>query len=462
MQKRNSEDRRKSGWVYTGPKPGIKKEIPGRMPPEPPDLPALAARYLAGGVSSSFRRNPFTGLPLYVRRAEGPFIYDTDGRRFIDFFMGHGACPLGHNRPEVVDAVREALGLGLFAEHDSYLTARLAQKIVEHVPCAEKVRYTNSGSEATLLCLRLARGLTGRDRIVRVDGHFHGVHDYVLGNNLAGQIDTENPGDRPSRIGHLTAGIPQAIRDTLYTIPWNNAEVFARLASEKGHEIAAILMNPIDYNNGCITTTTEYLTAIRDICHQHGIVLIFDEILSGFRTGLRCAQGYYGVTPDLCALGKALTNGFPLAAVAGKEFIMQKIMHPEDPVIAGGTFSGNLPGCAAGLAAVRIMEEPGFFKAWLGRAERFFRALSDLLNQAGIPASVQWLGPGFGIYFGITEPVTDYRQFSKLDYQMTKRFFLRCIEEGLYFHTDFTVSTQHTEPVLDEALSVVAKVVRTL
>ena len=427
-----------------------------------PDLPAFAARYLAGGVSSSFRRNPFTDLPLYVQRAEGPHIFDVDGRSFIDFFMGHGACPLGHNRPEVMEAVAAALKLGLFAEHDSYLTARLAQKIVEHVPCAQMVRYTNSGSEATLLCLRLARGYTGREKIVRIDGHFHGVHDHVLSNNLAHRIDIENPGDRPSRIGHLTAGIPQVIRDTQYVIPWSNAEVFDELAREKGHEIAAIMMNPIDYNNGCITTTREYLSSIRSICDRHGILLIFDEILSGFRTGITCAQGHYGVTPDLCALGKALTNGFPLAAVAGRECIMQKIMDPEDPVIAGGTFSGNLPGCAAGLAAMSIMEGPGFYELWLGRAERFFHALRDLLNRAGIPASVQWLGPGFYIYFGVTGPVTDYRQFSNLDREMTKRFFLRCIEEGLYFHTDFTVSAQHSERVLDEALSTIAKVLKSL
>jgi glutamate-1-semialdehyde 2,1-aminomutase len=432
------------------------------MPVVIPDLPAFAARYLAGGVSSSFRLNPFTGLPLYVQRAQGPYIYNIEGKRFIDFFMGHGACPLGHNRPEIVEAVREALECGLFAEHDSYATARLAAKIVEHVPCADLVRYANSGSEAILLCLRLARGYTRRDKIVRIDGHFHGGQDYVLSNNLAHRIDAENPGDRPSRIGPLTAGVPEAIGKTMYAIPWNNVEVFATLAREKGDEIAAILMNPIDYNNGCVTTTRDYLAAIRDSCDRHGILLIFDEILSGFRTGISCAQGYYGVTPDLCALGKALTNGFPLAAVAGRESIMRKIMDPEDPVIAGGTFSGNLPGCAAGLAAIRIMEAPGFFQAWLDRAESFFCSLRDLLRRAGLPASVQWLGPGFCIYFGRAERVTDYKQFSGLDRKMMNRFFTKCIGEGLYFHTDFTVSAQHAPDVLDEALSIMERVARTL
>jgi len=191
-------------------------------------------------------------------------------------------------------------------------------------------------------------------------------------------------------------------------------------------------------------------------------VLIFDEILSGFRTGISCAQGYYGVTPDLCALGKALTNGFPLAAVAGRDRIMEKIMDPDDPVVAGGTFSGNLLGCAAGLAAMGIMETPGFYDAWLGRADRFLRAVQDRFGRAGLPVSVQWLGANFFLYFGVTERVTDYTQFAKLDRETMKRFFRRCIEEGLYFHTDFTVSAQHTEPVLDEALAVIEKVLRTL
>ena len=426
------------------------------------DFASVAAKYLMGGVSSSFRRNPFTGAPFYVQRAEGPYIWDIDGRRYIDFFMGHGACPLGHKRREIVGAVRDALELGLFAEHDGPLSASLAQKIVEHVPCAEKVRYTNSGSEATLLCLRLARGCTGRDKIVRIDGHFHGVHDYVLCNNLAHKVDAENPGDRPSRIGDMTSGIPQAIKDTLYVIPWNRAEVFEDLAREKSSEIAGIIMNPIDYNNGCITTTREYLAAIRETCDRYGILLIFDEVLSGFRTGLSCAQGYYGVTPDVCALAKALSNGFPLAAVAGKEAVMSKIMDPLDPVIAGGTFSGNLLGCAAGLAAFGIMESAGFYGQWHARADRFLSSLQKLLDQSGVPARVQWLGPNFFIYFGIRERVTAYGQFSQLDRKLMNRFFACCIEDGLYFHTDFTVSAQHTDIVLDEALRLFGNVVRKL
>ena len=191
-----------------------------------------AEDYLVGGVSSSFRINPFTGKPIYLSRAEGPFIFDQDGNRFVDFFMGHGACPLGHNRPEIRKAIEASLHHGFYAEYDHLLSIMLAKKIVEHIPCAQRVRYVNSGSEGTLLAIRLARGYTGRTKIVRIDGHFHGGHDYVLANNLASKIDRTNPGNRLSTIGHLTAGIPDIIRETLFLIPWNQPEVFQTLAQE--------------------------------------------------------------------------------------------------------------------------------------------------------------------------------------------------------------------------------------
>lgn len=420
----------------------------------------VAQQVLTGGVSSSFRINPFTGQPMYLSRADGPYIYDLDGRKYLDFFMGHGACTLGHNRPEIRQALLDTLDLGYFAEFDGPLTVELATKIREHVPCAERVRYVNSGSEGTLLALRLARGYTGRTKIVRIDGHFHGVHDYVLANNLASKIDRQNPGDRLSKIGPLSSGIPEIIRDTLYVIPWNQIEVFEKLAREHGQEIAAIIMNPIDFNNGCIVTSTEYLQSIRRICDEYGIVFILDEILSGFRTGISCGQGYYGVTPDLCLLGKALTNGIPLAAIAGKEKILAKVMDPENPVIAGGTFSGNLLGCAAGLAAMRIMEAPGFFETWLARVDRFMEKLQEGFDEEGFPARVQHLGCNFFIYVGTRKPVTQYRDFDQLDPVLARSLFRKCIQKGLYFHTDFTVSARHDEETLSLALDTIMEAVR--
>jgi len=420
-----------------------------------------AQQSLVGGVSSSFRINPFTDKPMYLSKAEGAYIYDLEGSQYIDFFMGHGACTLGHNRPEIAEAMKKVFDIGFFAEFDHPLTSQLAQKIVQHVPCAERVRYVNSGSEATLLSIRLARGYTGRQKVVRIDGHFHGGHDYALLNNLAPFVDLDNPGDRISRITHSSAGVPVKVDDTLYVIPWNNAEVFEKLCREHGHEIAAILMNPIDYNNGCISSSTEYLQAIRQICDEHGIVFIIDEILSGFRTGISCGHGYYGVTPDLCLLGKALTNGVPLAAIAGKEEIMMKIMDPVDPVVAGGTFSGNLLGCAAGIASLTIMEQPGFFDTWLKRVDNLYGRFQEMFDEENIPAIVQGLGCTFGIYVGTREPVKNYHDIAKrTNPELRKAFFNKCIEKGLYFHTDFTVSAMHTEEILSQSLELIREATR--
>jgi glutamate-1-semialdehyde 2,1-aminomutase len=420
-----------------------------------------AQQTLVGGVSSSFRINPFTDKPMYLSRAQGPYIYDLDGKKFTDYFLGHGACTLGHNRPEIAEAMKKVFDIGFFAEFDHPLTGQLAKKITQHIPCAERVRYVNSGSEATLLSIRLARGYTGRQKIVRIDGHFHGGHDYALLNNLAAFIDRDNPGNRLSRIQHSSAGVPIKVDDTLYVIPWNNVEVFEQLCREHGHEIAAILMNPIDYNNGCIGSSSEYLQAIRRICDEHGILFIIDEILSGFRTGITCVQGYYGVTPDLCLLGKALTNGVPLGAIAGREKIMMKIMDPLDPVVAGGTFSGNLFGCAAGISALEIMEQPGFFESWLKRVDDFYTQLQTIFDEAGFPAIVQGIGCTFGIYVGTREPVKNYHDIAqRTDPDLRNTLFRKCIEKELYFHTDFTVSAQHDEQVLARSLELLREAVR--
>jgi glutamate-1-semialdehyde 2,1-aminomutase len=272
---------------------------------------------------------------------------------------------------------------------------------------------------------------------------------------LAAKVDRENPGDTLSQIGNLTAGVPIVIRDTFYIIPWNRPEVFERLAHEKGDDIAAIIMNPIDYNNGCITTTSEYLQAIREICDLHDIIFIIDEVLSGFKTGISCGQGYYGVTPDLCTLAKALTNGFPLAAIAGKEKIMRKIMDPVDPVIAGGTFSGNLLGCAAGMAAMSVMETPGLFEEWHSRISNFVNGIQTAFDEEGFPARVQSLGCGFFIYVGTRDPILEYGDFNKLNPALAKSFFCHCIENGVYFHTDFTISQQHDETTLTRAAEII-------
>ena len=347
---------------------------------------------------------------------------------------------------------------GFFAEFDHPLTVVLARKIVEHIPCAEQVRYVNSGTEGTLLALRRRAATRAEPRWCASMATLTAATTTCWGTTWPPASTARTPATA-FEVGPLSAGIPDVIGETLYVIPWHRAEVFAELAKEKGHEIAAILMNPIDYNNGCIGASTEYLQAIRDICDEHGIVLIFDEILSGFRTGISCAKGYYGVTPDPCLLGKALSNRVPLGAIAGKKQIMQKIMDPVDPVVAGGTFSGNLLGCAAGLAAMRIIEQPGFFPTWL-RRRRVHGRPAEAFDKDGFPAWVLDLGCNFFIYVGTRDPIRNYHDFDKLNPALAKALFRRCIDKGLYFHTDFTVSACHDEETLAGAAATIRSAAR--
>ena len=416
-------------------------------------------QYLTAGVSSLFRKNPFTGLPMYLSKADGAYIWDVSGRKYIDHFMGHGAMVLGHNRPEIAKAMKEVFESGFYAEFDSEMNIECAKMITEIIPCAERVLFTNSGSEATALAMRLARGYTGKKKIVRIDGHFHGVNDYCLFNNLNSKIDMDNNGDRSSKVNWFSDGIPQEVADTVLLIPWNRVEAFENIVKSQGDDIAGIIMNPIDFNNGCITTTKEYLSKIKEIARANNIVFIFDEILSGFRTGISCAQGYYGVTPDVCTMGKAISNGVPISVMAGKAELMAKISEAEFPVIHGGTFSGNRFGVAATITAIKIMKQPDFYKNWFEVADYYTDRLQKLFDYNHIPVKVQALGSQYYPYFGTTEPVTDYKQFAGLDWKLNNKFFKGCIDEGLYFHTDLTVSAAHTKEDMDITLEKMQKVI---
>lgn len=422
------------------------------------DFQKQARQYLLGGMSSNFRENPYTSVPMYLSKADGAYLTDITGKEYIDFFMGHGAVLMGHNQTQINEAITKSLQQGYSAEFDDKKTVQLAKKICEIIPCAEKVRFTNSGSEATLLAMRIARAVTGREKIVRIDGHFHGVHDYVLFNNLAALSDKTNIGNRTSNINYFSSGIPQGVVDTQIIIPWNNLEIFEDISKKSGNKIAAILMNPIDYNNGCITTTTDYLQGVVNIAKKFDIIVIFDEILSGFRTGLSCAQGYYGVTPDIALIGKALSNGVPLSAIVGKNQFMNKIMGPDLPAIHGGTFSGNLLGVNAALASIKIMEQPDFYPNLFSVANYFYENLQNLFDKFNIPAKVQHLGSNFFIYFGTRERITNYKQFDQINWEMMKTFVQLCIKEGIYFHTDFTVSAAHTIKDINSALEKIEKI----
>ena len=417
--------------------------------------PATALeRSLLGGISSQFRINPFTGTHLEVRAAHGATFETTDGRTYIDMFMAHGSTVLGHAHPAVIDAIRGILADGLLIGYESPLGEVVAGRLTAAIPSAEAVRFVVSGSDAVATSMRLARAHTGRDLVIKIDGHFNGGSDYAMFNSLVANVDAANHGGRPSRPIASSGGIPRAVAETIVPVPWNDLPALEAALALYPDQIAAVIMVPIDYNNGCLTPTAEYLAASRDLTHAAGSLLLFDEVLSGFKTGIGGAQALYGVTPDLTMLSKAMSSGVPLSAVVGSREVMGTLMKPVPAgAIQGGTYAGNVIGLAAADETLALLSEPDLYPTVLARAERFYADLQAMFDRSPIPARVQSLGLMFSIYLGTREPVTDYAGMRALDADLRRRYFQRVIERGVYYHTDFSVSTAHSDELLADVLA---------
>lgn len=413
-----------------------------------------ASTSLLGGVSSAFRVNPFVGGHLEVRNAHGAHLETTDGRTYVDMFMAHGSALLGHAHPAVFQAVRDSLDGGVVIGYETGLGEEVAERLTEIIPSAEAVRFVASGSEAVATAMRLARAHTGRDIVVKIDGHFNGGSDYAMINSHAEYTDAENPGGRVSRRILSSGGIPRAVAETVAPVPWNDLPALEAAFEQYRDQVAAVIMVPIDFNNGCITPVEGYLAAVRDMTHAAGAVLIFDEVLSGFKTGLGGAQALYGVIPDITTLSKALSSGVPLSAIVGRREVMNTLLKPPPAgAIQGGTFAGNIMGLAAARATLGVLSQPLFYPELLGRAERFYRDLQAMFDRSPLPARVQWVGAMFAVYVGTREPVRGYADICRLDPELRRAFFARCIQNGIYFHTDFSVSTAHTQDALDAVLT---------
>lgn len=408
---------------------------------------------LLGGISSSFRTNPYTGGHLEVESVHGPYIETSDGRTFFDFFMAHGSALLGHAEPRVFDAIRDSFDAGVVVGYETGLGDHLADRLGEVIPSAEACRFVASGSEAVLTAVRLARAYTGREVIVKIDGQFNGGNDYVLFNSMAWISDESNPGGRPSARRPFSQGIPHSVEPSLLIVPWNDLPALEAAFVAAENDIAAVVMVPIDYNNGCLLPEPGYLEAVRATTSAHGSLLIFDEVLSGFKTGVSCAQGLFGVTPDITTLSKALSNGVPLSAVVGRAEVMELFTRPiPTGALQGGTFAGNVIGLAAANATLDIVSEPDFYPSLQARTDGFLSRLQAMFDASPVPARVEWLGCGFGVYIGTRDPVRRAEDTWRLDRAAARTYFTRCIERGVYFHTDFTISAAHSAEVLDEAL----------
>ncbi|AXK72622.1 glutamate-1-semialdehyde-2,1-aminomutase [Lysobacter sp. TY2-98] len=383
---------------------------------------ARASELLPGGVNSPVRAfRSVGGTPFFAQRAEGAYLYDVDGNRYVDYVGSWGPMIAGHAHPRVLEAVERTMRSGLSFGVPNPLEVEMAEAITRIVPSCEMVRMVNSGTEATLSAIRLARGATGRTRIVKFEGCYHGHGDSFLVKAGSGVMTLGLPN---------SPGVPSALADLTLTLPYNDFDAATALFTEVGHDIAALIIEPIVGNANCILPRDGYLQHLRQLCTQHGALLIFDEVMTGFRVALGGAQQRYGITPDLSTFGKIIGGGMPVGAYGGRRDLMQQIA-PAGPIYQAGTLSGNPVAMAAGLATLELIEAPGFHDA-LGRSTH---ALCDGLEAAARDAGIAFhttRAPGmFGLYFR-GGPVETFEDAKASDTARFNRFFHAMLERGVY------------------------------
>ena len=390
-----------------------------------------ACNSLAGGVSSSTRVNRAVGHAMYFDRAQGCRLWDLDGREYIDLCCSHGATLLGHGDPRVRQSVEAALDRGAPCSYENEQQAELAELLCEVIPCLERLRFTGSGTEATMHCIRLARAFTGRPKLLKFEGNFHGYHDQVMF-AIGTPADQLGPVEKPNPYPGST-GIAPGLQENVIVVPYNRVDLLEQAFRDHAHELAAVIGEPIYYNAGCILPTKEFLTALRTLTRQHGVLLIFDEVLSAFRMCVGGAQHYLGVTPDLCTLGKAVGGGHPLSVFGGRKDIMDRLM-PIGDCQHSGTYNGHPVVVAAALTAIRAYRAPGFYEHIHAVASSLFDGLTQLFAKHKVAAHVQGLGARFGIYFGIKGEAHNYRDAVLHQREQMLRFIKSAINHGVYFH----------------------------
>lgn len=395
------------------------------------ELFARAQNSLAGGVSSSTRVNRAVGHPMYFGRADGCRLWDLDGREYIDLCCSHGATLVGHGDPRIRQAVDRALAAGAACSYENELQTELAEQICAMVPACERVRFVGSGTEATMHAIRLARAFTGRTKLLKIEGNFHGYHDQVMF-SIGTPADKLGPESAPT-LWPGSAGIAPGLADQLILVPYNRPDLLKAALERHGQEIAAVLCEPIYFNAGCIQPSPEFLAVLRDEPRRHGALLMFDEVLSAFRMGPGGAQAYLGVTPDLCTLGKAVGGGYPLSVFGGRREVMERLM-PTGDCQHSGTYNAHPVSVAAALAALRIYGSPGFYEHIQALGSRLFQGLNAAFEKYRVAGRVAGLGARFGVYFGDVGSLTNYRDAVRHDRSLMLRFIRAAIERRVYFH----------------------------
>ena len=406
-----------------------------------------ASQSIAGGVNSPVRAfRAVGGTPVFFSRAEGPYLYDADGKQYIDYIGSWGPMIAGHANPRVLQAVRDAIENGLSFGAPTAIETEMAELVKSFFPSMERLRFCSSGTEATMSAIRLARGFTGRDTIVKFEGCYHGHSDSLLVKAGSGALTFGVPS---------SPGVPADLARHTINLPFNDLTAATKFFEKQGDSIACVIIEPITGNMNMILPQPGYLEGLRALCDQYGVVLIFDEVMTGFRVAMGGAQALTGIRPDLTSLGKIIGGGMPVGAFGGRQDIMD-MLAPLGPVYQAGTLSGNPVAMAAGIATLAELSQPGFYDALNAATERFVSGMVSVASDAGV--SVQGVSRGgmFGLFFA-DQPVNSFAEVTACDEEVFKRFFHLMLDRGIYlapsmYEAGF-VSSKHSESVISTTLA---------
>ncbi len=411
---------------------------------------------IPGGVNSPVRAfRSVGGTPCFFKRGEGAYLWDEDDKRYIDYVASWGPAIAGHAQPEVVKAVQEAAAKGLSFGAPTATELEMAQLLTKLVPSMEMLRLVSSGTEATMSAIRLARGYTGRSKIIKFEGCYHGHADFLLVKAGSGALTFGNPS---------SAGVPPETAAHTVVLDYNNVEQLENTFAEIGKDIAAVIVEPVAGNMNLVKPSAEFLQTLRDLTTLYGSVLIFDEVMTGFRVGLTSAQGLFGIRPDLTTLGKVIGGGMPVGAFGGRKDIME-CLAPQGPVYQAGTLSGNPVAVAAGLATLKLVQAPGFYENLAKRTQALCDGLTAAAKEADQVFCAQAVGGMFGLYFRATPPAS-YAEVMECDKEKFNRFFHLMLDQGVYlapsaFEAGF-VSAAHTDADIEATLVAARKAFKAL
>ncbi|VAW51165.1 Glutamate-1-semialdehyde 2,1-aminomutase [hydrothermal vent metagenome] len=417
---------------------------------------SAAKKHIPGGVNSPVRA--FAGVggdPVFIKRAAGAYIYGEDDKQYIDYVGSWGPMILGHAHPDIISAVRAAAGNGLSFGAPTTLETAMADKVCELVPSMDMVRMVSSGTEATMSAIRLARGFTGRDKLVKFEGCYHGHADSLLVKAGSGALTLGQPS---------SPGVPASLAELTVTLPYNDLDAFNAAVTKIADQVACVIIEPVAGNMNCIPPAAGFLEGIRETCSKLGIVLIFDEVMTGFRVALGGAQGHFGIKPDLTTLGKVIGGGMPVGAFGGKREIMEHIS-PLGPVYQAGTLSGNPIAMTAGLKTMELISQPGFYDALADKVVFLTDGILDAAKSNGIDMTCNRIGGMFGLFFS-NQQVTCFEQATHCNVDQFKAFFHGMLEQGVYlapsaYEAGF-VSAAHTESDLQKTIDSAAIVLSSI